>query len=594
MQFASKSGWPRPGVLPETVPTPINKTGSWRFLTPVFRENNAPCRLACPLESGIARWLNKVRQGDLQGAWQVMQAYNPFPAITGQVCYRFCEEKCHRSVWDEAVAIREVEKAVGLWRHQNYKTGKTGRHGRSEVPAGKKVAIVGSGPAGLSCAYYLRQSGAAVTVFEKLPLAGGLLATGIPAYRLPRGILNKELEILEGEGIIFRTGLEVGREVSLPELQAQFDAVLLAVGAQQSRRLQVKGEALPGVSGALEFLGDLHTGRRKAVEGPVIVAGGGNAALDAACMAKLNGAREVNLLYRRSREEMPAHPEEIEAAAAAGVNFVFETVLQEICGAGRIEKVCAVHTAPSRRGEPLQILPGTAFELPCKLLIVAAGQESNLPGLFPSFQNSSRNMLLQKNKKTTVRGSLNLADRLFVAGDALTGPASVAAAIFGGRQAALQLLQVLGGQPETAAPASSGCIAGDKQGSTSPAETTAPDSAGTTFPAEQLAVQEAVYPGIAPPLPSRQEAVSDDHLNACLYPKQGRQARPQQEAKRCFSCGTCSRCGVCWLFCPEPAIKQEPDGSFQILLDYCKGCGICAVECPAGVLVMEEVPGHGT
>ncbi|NLJ56563.1 MAG: FAD-dependent oxidoreductase [Firmicutes bacterium] len=588
MQFSSKSGWPRPGVLQETVPTPMNKTGSWRFLTPVFQESNAPCRLACPLESGIPHWLNKVRQGDLQGAWQVMQVYNPFPAITGQVCYRFCEEKCHRASWDEAVAVREVEKAVGLWRHKNYRTDKTGQNGRLKELAGKKVAIVGSGPAGLSCAYYLRQSGAAVTIFEKLPLAGGLLATGIPDYRLPRDILAKELKILEAEGVNFRTGREVGQEISLPELQAQFDAVLLAVGAQQSRRLQVKGEKLPGVSGALEFLGDLHTGRRKAVAGQVVVAGGGNAAVDAACMAKLRGAREVSLLYRRSREEMPAHPEEIEAAAAAGVNFVFETVLQEICGEARVEKVCALHTAPSRRGEPLQVLPETAFELQCDLLIVAAGQESNLPALDPALQNAVQ----QANKKNPARGSLNLENKLFAAGDALTGPASVAAAIFGGRQAALQLRQALGEQPGTAAPEPSGRTSGFNRGLLPPAETATPDSAAAF--SEQFKTRAAVYPGIAPPLQGPQEAIGYDNLNAFLYPKQGRQVATQQEAGRCFSCGTCSRCGVCWVFCPEPAIKQEPDGSFQILLDYCKGCGICAVECPAGVLSMEEVPGHGT
>lgn len=589
MQFSSKSGWPRPGVLQETVPTPMNKTGSWRFLTPVFRNSNAPCRLSCPLESGIPRWLNKVRQGDLQGAWQIMKEYNPFPAITGQVCYRFCEEKCHRGLRDEAVAIREVEKAVGFWRHKNYKAGKTDRNGQFEILAKKKVAIVGSGPAGLSCAYYLRQSGAAVTVFEKLSLAGGLLATGIPAYRLPRGILEKELKILESEGVVFRTGLEVGREIGLPELQGQFDAVLFAVGAQQSRRLQVEGEKLPGVSSALEFLRDLHLGRCQAVAGQVIVTGGGNAAVDAACMAKLRGAAKVDLLYRRSREEMPAHPEEIKAAAAAGVNFVFQTVLQKICGEGQVEKVCALHTAPSHRGEPLQVLPETAFELQCNLLIVAAGQESNLQELDPAFQNAA----LQKNKKALARGCLNLKNRLFVAGDALTGPASVAAAIFGGRQAALQLLQAWEGRPGPPAPEPSANAAGFNQRVPLPAETTA-SASSRTIPDEHPEASVGTHFGIAPPLPGPEEAISYDDLNDCLYPRQERQAVPQQEAGRCFSCGTCSQCGVCWVFCPEPAVKQESDGSFQILLDYCKGCGICAVECPAGVLSMEEVPGHGT
>ncbi|MGI6307096.1 MAG: FAD-dependent oxidoreductase [Dethiobacteria bacterium] len=565
MQFSSESGWPRPGQLQETIPTPVNKTGSWRFLTPVRRENNSPCRLLCPLENGIPRWMNKIREGDWQGAWQIMQEYNPFPAITGYVCYRFCQEKCHRGLWDEPVAIREVEKAIGLWRHKNYRPGGTGLNGRGKIPGSKKVAIVGSGPAGLSCAYYLRRQGAAVTVFEKMPLAGGLLATGIPEYRLPRSVLKKELEILEAEGIVFKTGLEVGRDVSLPELQDQFDAILLAVGAQQSRWLRIKGEELPGVAGALEILRDIHLGRRKEIAGRVVVVGGGNAAVDAACMARLQGAREVNLLYRRSREEMPAHPDEIKVAAEAGVNFIFQTVLQEICGGGQVQKVRAVRAAPSRRGERLQVLPETAFELECDLLIVAAGQDSNLPELSSSLQN----LPLKEKGEGLARGCLNEESSMFAAGDALTGPASVAAAIFGGRKAALLLLRALGEQPETSA-------------------AVPPMQYSGGLPETSIAV-----PGIAAPLHGPQEAVRYDDLNSYLYPRQGRLAAPQQEAGRCFSCGTCSRCGVCWVFCPEPAV-EESDGDFQILLDYCKGCGICAAECPAGALVMEEVRSDGT
>ena len=551
MPFSGESGCLRPGQLQETIPTTVNKTGLWRFLTPVHREKPSPCRLLCPLENGIPLWMNKVREGDWRGAWQIMQEYNPFPAITGYVCYRFCEEKCHRSLWDEPVAISKVEKAIGLWRHQNYRLGETGGFsGRGRVQRGKKVAIVGSGPTGLSSAYYLQLQGVAVTVFEKLPLAGGLLATGIPEYRLPRGVLKKELEILETEGIVFKTGLEVGREISLSELQDNFDAVLLAVGAQQSRRLQIRGEGLPGVTGALEFLRDIHLGKPKEMAERVVVVGGGNAAVDAACMARLQGAQEVNLLYRRSREEMPAHPEEIKVAAEAGVKFVFQTVLQEICGGRRVQKVRALRVAPSRRGEHLQILPETAYELPCDLLVVAAGQESGLSELASSLQALP---IKEEGCEEGLTGScLDEEKIVLVAGDALTGPASVAAAIFSGRKAALMLLRALGIYPE-------------------------PED----------------IPGIAFPLQGQAKAVRYEFLNPVLYPRQGRLATAQQEAERCFSCGTCSNCGVCWVFCPEPAV-EELNGDFRILLDYCKGCGICVTECPAGVLALEEVPWHGT
>lgn len=553
MPSSVESGFSRHGQLQETIPTTVNKTGLWRFLTPVFRERYAPCRLACPLESGIPLWMNKARQGDWQGAWQVMQAYNPFPAITGHVCYRFCEEKCHRSLWDEPLAVREVEKAIGLWRQENYRPdskGTPGPGGRGQK--NKKVAIVGSGPAGLSCAYYLQLQGVAVTIFEKLPLAGGLLATGIPEYRLPRSILNKELEILEAEGVVFKTGREVGREIGLAALQENFDAVLLAVGAQQNRPLQIRGEELPGVTGALNFLRDIHLGRQKEVAAKrVVVVGGGNAAVDAATMAKLQGARGVSLLYRRSREEMPAHPEEVEAAAKAGVQFVFQTVLQEICGARCVEMVRTRRVAPSRRGEELQLLPGTAHELPCDLLVVAAGQESGLPELASSLQVMP--VLEEGGVELPAGDRLSEDNIVLLAGDALTGPASVAAAIFSGRKAALMLLRALGLYPE-------------------------PED----------------IPGIVFPLQGEVEALPYEHLNPILYPRQGRvaTASAQEEAERCFSCGTCSSCGVCWVFCPEPAI-EENNGTFHVLLDYCKGCGICVTECPAGVLALEEVPWHG-
>lgn len=553
MPSSDESGFSRHGQLQEVIPTTVNKTGLWRFLTPVFQEKVSPCRLSCPLENGIPLWMNMIRQDDWQGAWRVMQEYNPFPAITGYVCYRFCEEKCHRGLWDEPVAVREIEKAIGLWRHDNYRAGENGKSGgRDRMQRGKmkKVAIVGSGPAGLSCAYYLRKQGVTVTVFEKLSLAGGLLATGIPEYRLPRHILKKELEILEAEGVTFEVGREVGREIDLAKLQDDFDAVLLAVGAQKSRRLQIRGEELPGVIGALEFLRDLHLGLPPREADHVVVVGGGNAAVDAACMARLQGARVVNLLYRRSREEIPAHSEEIKAAAEAGVKFTFQTVLQEVCGGGCVQKVRARRVASSRRGEQLQVLPGTSYELPCDLLIIAAGQESGLPKLASSLQ------VLPVMEEGYGEGSAGGKERLgdenivLMAGDALTGPASVASAIFSGRKAALMLLRALDIYPE-------------------------PED----------------IPGIVFPLQGEEEAIPYEHLNPVLYPRLGRLATALEEAGRCFSCGTCNSCGVCWVFCPEPAIGEN-NGKFEILLDYCKGCGICVTECPAGVLAMEEVPWH--
>ncbi|RJX27068.1 MAG: FAD-dependent oxidoreductase [Dethiobacter sp.] len=541
MPSSGKNKYSQPPAYLETVPTLVNKTGLWRFLTPVRREKVSPCRMLCPLENGIPRWMNKAREGDWEGAWHIMKEYNPFPAITGYTCYRFCQEKCSRSSLDDAVAISEVEKAVGLWRHKSYGLTKAAadrdKPGKNRAAGPKKVAVVGSGPAGLSCAYYLNVLGAEVTVLEKMPLAGGLLATGIPEYRLPRDILRKELDLLQAEGIVIKTGLEVGKDLSFHDLEKNFDAVLLAVGAQESRPLKIAGDGLPGVTGAVEFLRDMHLGRLGKVSGRVIVAGGGNAAVDAACAATLQGAGEVTLFYRRSREEMPAHPDEINAARETGVNFVFQTVLTEIMGEEKVQKVRAARTAPSRRGEALQVLPDTYFDLECDLIIIAAGQESGLPKL-TSLSFSAEGISQNENI-------------ILAAGDALSGPATVAAAIFSGRKAALSLAGVL--WPEN----------GRKD-----------------------------LPVIAPPFNGKEEAVALDALNPYLFPRQGRFSSAQEEAGRCFSCGICNKCGVCWVFCPDLAVAGSRE-DFEILLDYCKGCGICVKECPAGALHMEEVTSSG-
>lgn len=526
-------------------PTLVNKTGLWKFLAPVRKEKISPCRAACPLENGIPPWMEKVKAGDFAGAWRIMEKYNPFPAITGYVCYRFCQEECNRGLFDEAIAIGDVEKAIGLWRLENY--------GSKEAPSSsagetrdKKVAVVGSGPGGLSCAYYLNKLGVEITVLEKQPLPGGLLATGIPEYRLPREILQRELEILKREGINFRCSLQVGKDLELKELARDFDAVILAVGAQASRKLKVPGEELPGVTTALEFLRSINLKELREVEFPVAVIGGGNAALDAACEARLKGAREVYLLYRRGQEEMPAHPSEIKAAEQVGVKFVFNAVLDEIWGREKVEKIRLLRTAPSHRGEKIKVLGGSGFEMECKTVIIAAGQESSLKELVPSFLEKEL-LGAGKGGVLSIKGLEGQKGSIFALGDAVTGPTSVASAIFSGRQAAIALA------------GSWGFSAGEGEG---------------------LAV--------APPLEDKREVISFESINTHFYRQKFRLSLPEEEAGRCFSCGFCNRCGVCWAFCPDLAVESL-SGEFNFSLDYCKGCGICANECPARVLNMEEV-----
>ncbi len=512
---------------------------------PALKEKVSPCRASCPLENGIPQWMDKVKNADWEGAWNIIKCYNPFPAITGYTCYQFCRDKCNREQWDEAIAIGETEKAIGLWHHDNYKP--DGIRSKSEP---KKVAIVGSGPAGLSCAYYLNLMGAEVTVLEKLPLIGGLLATGIPEYRLPRNILKKEVEILQSQGIIFKTGFDAAKDENFAYLQENFDAVVLATGAQASRALKINGPDLKGITGAIDFLREVHLEKVQEITGQVIVVGGGNAAMDAACTAKLQGAEEVTLLYRRSESEMPAHPDEIKAAKGAGVKFIFNTIIEDFLGNKKVESVRTMRTAFSRRGDAIKIIPGTEEILECNLLIIAAGQESSLAEFTQFFpgQNKEAGSLQEDGAYLKTPKNIVLA-----AGDSITGPGSVAGAIFSGRKASLTLSRLL-------------------------------------WLPEEMKDSNKI---IASPLTAIQKGnvIGFDSLNPHFYVKQGSCLPfPEKEAARCFSCGFCNNCGVCWALCPDFAIKKE-NGHFEFVYDYCKSCKICVSECPSGSLEMvSELP----
>jgi NADPH-dependent glutamate synthase beta subunit-like oxidoreductase/Pyruvate/2-oxoacid:ferredoxin oxidoreductase delta subunit len=513
----------------EFIPTPVNKTGLWRFLTPVLREKPAPCQALCPLESGIPLWMEKVEKGNWEQAWQVMEQFNPFPALTGYACYQFCRSGCNRENWDGAIAIRDIEKALGLWRQKNYLPSMPDKKGDSP-----RVIIVGSGPAGLSGAYYLNRMGAKVTILEKELVAGGFLATGIPDYRLPREILNKELEILQGEGIIIKSGMEVGKDLLLDDLTRQCDALLLAVGAGKVSSLGVPGDNLPGVAGAIGFLKEINLGRRPAVSGIVVVIGGGNAAVDAASAAAMSGASEVILAYRRSEEVMPAHPEEVKAARDAGVKFLFNVVLDGIHGSRNVEEVSFSRVQPTQRKEEIRRIPGTELKIKCQMVIGATGQQSNLPELVSLPEAAGGDVVVFHENGC----------RLLAAGDAVSGPSNLASAIFSGRLAALKLAKVL-------------------------------------WPSDSALLLSAV-----PALANKTDLVSFDALNPSLYFRQKIFTRPEEEAARCFGCGTCRNCGVCWAFCPDLAVGYK-DGMPEFNLDYCKGCGICVAECPTGVLLME-------
>lgn len=511
------------------VPVLVNKTGDWRFLTPSRHEKNAPCSSACPLHSGISIWIDRVKEGDWQGAWAAVSRYNPFPAITGHVCYHFCENDCSRNHYDQSVAIGELEKQIGLWRLEKFAAGERPPV-RRKLPV--RVAVVGSGPAGLSCAYYLAMLGLEVTVLEKQTVPGGMLALGIPEYRLPRTVLAQELDVLRSLGVVFNNGVELGRNVSLNQLREDYQAVFLATGAVQEKKLNIPGEESPRVIGALEYLAMVHLGKKMPDYRSVLVVGGGNVAVDAACTAKLHGAR-VALAYRRTRDVMPAHDDEVCFAEEAGVQFLFQVQPDKIHSESGTQTVVLSRTQSSRRGERISTVPNSSFSLACDLVIAATGQDADL-----SIAGEESLCFNGQNLVANMPG-------VFAGGDLISGPDTVAAAIGAGREGARAIAAYL-----------------------------------------ELDLSTPDGPVIAPTFDEVLPVAAYETLNPSILPRQMRAVPPQVEASRCLSCGRCNHCGVCWVFCPDMAVSGV---EFDINLDYCKGCGICAKECPGGVLEMGVV-----
>ena len=392
-------------------PSTINKTGEWRFLTPDKGSRLSPCRTGCLLEGEIPLWLEAVKKEKWQEAWQIMRRYNPFPALTGYVCFHPCTENCNRGELDQGIDIRAVEKAIGQWRLNHYEPRTRLKEARGQV------AVVGSGPAGMACAYYLAEAGYAVTVFERSSLIGGMFALGIPEYRLPRKILAEELAILREEGIRFITDCAVGSSVQLSELYDHYLEVFIATGAWISRKAAIPGEEDRETLNALDFLSMVNSGEAPDVKDPVIVIGGGNAAIDSArTVLRMSGVNDVTLIYRRSRMEMPADLEEVEAAEHEGVEFIFNALAREIeTGKAGNRTMHLDHCKTGLKG--LIIDPERSFRKNCGTVIMALGQE-------PDY---------------SVFGRLDKDRSLFAGGDLVSGPATVPEAIRAGRIAAMAI-----------------------------------------------------------------------------------------------------------------------------------------------------------
>jgi NADPH-dependent glutamate synthase beta subunit-like oxidoreductase len=454
-----------------------------------------PCASACPAGTAIPSYLAKVKNGEFAEAARIFIDFNPLPAVTGRVCPTFCEPECKRGDYDEPVAVRCVERSLG-----DYMLGEAEKvYQAPGKESGKKVAIVGSGPAGLAAAYYLRRAGHQVTVYEKLPEAGGMLFYSIPGYRLPKDVVRRQVKALEGMGILFKVGTEVGKNVRIEDLQTHFDTLLVATGAWKEKAQGIRGD-VPTSSG-LQFLKQVSEGNIAIPGREVAVVGGGNVAIDVARTLLRLGAKPT-LLYRRTFAEMPAFKDEVEKAREEGVAFKFLTLPTDATKIdGRISLTCikmklgATDESGRRSAVPRE---GSEFTIAVDAVIKAIGEGPD-PAVLPS--------ALRKKAGKGDSGHL-LGRNVYTAGDFMNGSSTVIEAVASGREAARTINESLG----------STAVAG---------KTAAPGRAFLSAayePAPRVAVSD---------LP-----VAERLKNPALEDRPGvATGEVEKEASRCFNCG---------------------------------------------------------
>jgi len=532
-------------VLPLTehtrdLPTEL-KTGSWRTQLARYENRLAPCNAACPAGNDVVGFVQALKTDGIAAAARILAQTQPLPSVCGRVCPGFCQSGCNRISYDGAVNVRGLERWIS--DHADLPL---------EVPppaaAAKRIAVIGSGPAGLSAAHTIARHGHQATLFEAGPELGGLLRTGIPAYRLPAEVLQRDLDRILALGVEARCNQSFDRN-RLAALVGEFDAVIVATGQGRLSASATPGEDLPGVTQGLHYLAAVRARQAPQLSGHVVVIGGGNSAIDCARTALRAGAAKVTLAYRRSREEMPAIAEEIEAALAEGVELLSHRQPVAYTGSSVVTGVTLAEVemgAPDASGRRRPILSDRLVELPCDQVLLALGQSADLELLPAGHELRDGRIYLQQT-----------ATNLFCSGDLATGEGTVTHAIGDGRRSALRALQALG---ETVS-----LPQRPDRATAVPAEAIRHGHFTSTAAAHELAI------------PKELAATSFIEVHLGLI--------DASEADRCFSCGQCTRCDTCLVYCPEGIISASADG-YNVDANYCKGCGICAVECPRQAMRM--------
>jgi NADPH-dependent glutamate synthase beta subunit-like oxidoreductase len=520
-----------------------NKTGSWRTERPVYVDRLPPCNAQCPAGEDIQGWLYHAESGDYESAWRQLVRDNPFPAIMGRVCYHTCEGVCNRGRLDEPVGINSVERFLG---DEALKRG-----WRFDAPAretGKKVLVVGAGPSGMSAAYHLRRMGHAVHVIEAGPKMGGMMRFGIPKYRLPRDVLDAEMQRIVELGVTVELGRKVER---IEDAMRGFDAAFLAIGAHIAKRAYIPAKDSSRILDAVSVLRSMEGEGKPMLGRRVVVYGGGNTAIDVARTARRLGATEAVIVYRRTREKMPAHDFEVEEALEEGVMVKWLSTIKQASegGALTIEKM-----ELDAKGNPQ---PTGEFEtLQADSVVLALGQDVDLslldgvPGL------EVEDGVVQVDPVTMMTGHAGL----FAGGDMVPAERNVTVAVGHGKKAARRIDAWLRGiSPE---PAPKHALASFERLNTWYYS----DAPKTVRPQLDLARRTSSFDEV-------QGGLTEDNA---LF-----------EARRCLSCGNCFECDNCYGVCPDNAVtKLGPGKRFEFKYDYCKGCGVCVAECPCGAIEM--------
>ena len=406
----------------------------------VLPSGTAPCKAACPAHIPVQGYLKLAAQGRYTEALELIKTENPFPAVCGRICNKRCEAECTRGDVDEAVAIDEVKRFIAdhdMHEETRFVPKMVNQIGR---PYTEKIAVIGAGPAGMSCAYYLAQKGYPVTVFDRNPVPGGMLTLGIPSFRLEKDVLNAEIDILKEMGVKFRCGVEVGKDVTIQQLRDEgYKGFYLAIGAQKSAKLRIPGEELEGVLGGVDFLREVNLGNKPDIGRRCAVIGGGNVAMDVCRSAVRLGAEETYVFYRRSEAEMPADPEEVREAMEEGVKFRFLSAPVEIIGAdGRVSAIKIEKMElgePDERGRRKPVGTGDFEIVEIDSVIGAVGQTVDWGTLDVGALKTTK-------KNTAEADSLTYQTAqpdIFVGGDCYTGPKFAIDAIAAGKEAAISL-----------------------------------------------------------------------------------------------------------------------------------------------------------